>query len=68
MYKIRGNLFCKIFAVIVFTISVLSFVASIVGFAWLYSNDAYTANNREKALSNAMDSIGLRHTFNAGVN
>ena len=67
MYKIRGNLFCKIFAVIVFTISVLGFVASALAAVWLYDLDAY-GGKREEVIGSAFRNVGHKYLWQAGSN
>ena len=67
MYKIRGNLFCKILAVLVFTVSALAFVASTLAAVWIYDIGAY-GGKREEVIGNAFRSVGHKYLWQAGNN
>ena len=67
MYRIRGNLFCKILAVLVFTISALAFMASTLAAVWLYDIDAY-GGKREEIIGNAFRNVGREYLWDAGSN
>ncbi len=67
MYKFRGNLFCKILAVLIFTISALAFVASTLAAVWIYGIGAY-GGKKEEVIGNAFINIGHKYLWQAGDN